>query len=63
MNGALEESDGDAEAGTQDTSIYSNNKVILNANGVENPMIPTAAGIGGEVIVACTECQKVYNSN
>jgi len=27
--------------------------------GVENPMIPTAAGIGGEVIVACTECQKV----
>ncbi len=22
-------------------------------------MIPTAAGIGGEVIVACTECQKV----
>ena len=22
-------------------------------------MIPTAAGIGGEVIVACTECQKL----
>ena len=35
INGALEErmEEGEAESGTQDTSVYSNNKVILNANG------------------------------
>lgn len=39
--------------------IYNSNRVIVNANGVENPMIPVAAGIGGEVIVACSECRKL----
>ena len=29
---------------------YDNEKVIVNANGQENPMIPVAAGIGGEGI-------------
>lgn len=29
---------------------YDNEKVIVNANGQEAPMIPVAAGIGGEGI-------------
>jgi len=33
MNGAIAERESEAIEGTQDTSIYSNNKVILNANG------------------------------
>lgn len=40
---------------------YNNDRVIANANGADNPMIPVAAGIGGEVIVACTECQKIIS--
>ena len=48
----------DSDANSGDT-VYNNNRVIINANGVENPMIPVAAGIGGEVIVACGECQKL----
>ena len=42
----------------QDTE-YNNRRVIINGNGVENPMIPVAAGIGGEVIIACSECVKL----
>lgn len=30
---------------------YDNEKVIINANGQEAPMIPVAAGIGGEGIL------------
>lgn len=45
-----------------DKAVYANERVIINGNGVENPMIPVAAGIGGEVIVACSECRKLMTS-
>lgn len=45
-----------------DGEVYTNERVIINGNGVENPMIPVAAGIGGEVIVACLECRKLMTS-
>lgn len=41
---------------------YQNERVIVNSNGVENPMIPVAAGIGGEVIVACSDCRKMIGA-
>jgi hypothetical protein len=41
---------------------YQNERVIINANGTENPMIPVAAGIGGEVIIACVECRKIVGA-
>jgi len=41
---------------------YENKRVVVNANGTENPMIPVAAGIGGEVIIACVECRKIVGA-
>ena len=35
--------------------------IIQDANAVQNPLIPVAAGIGGEVIVACSECKKMLS--
>lgn len=34
-------------------------QAIIQANNNPNPLIPIAMGIGGEVTVACTECQKL----
>ena len=32
---------------------------ISNANGEPNPLLPIAAGIGGDVLLACSECKKM----
>lgn len=38
-----------------------NKQIITNANNVSNPLIPIAVGIGGEVIIACAECEKTLS--
>ena len=34
---------------------------MYNKNNPKNPIIPLAAGIGGEVVLACSECTRLLN--